>query len=785
MSETNLQLFPGIFRSTVGGENPGFFLHSDGRVGIGNKAPTTKPLWSLNNADRNKLNVTGHTHIDGNLNVTGYLYGDGSTLSGITAVIGGYWDLDQSNNNISYSAGNVKIGAGTSNANLDVVGSARVSNAVTIGTTKTYVVTVQQVDNVNKYFIDGVDRPSLELHEHQTYLFDLTAPGVGHPFRLATVANGGGGQSFGSLPASDYTTGTDYTSVANHLKFTVPPGAPSTLYYYCTQHSDMGGTVSISSEAELIVSGRLESTGTRGISLGGGTTAQRPTYPPLGTMRYNSTTGYIETYADSGWNALAQGPSIASISPVNVLIADTATQLFTVLGSAFDSGLSINLVGADGTNYGVMYPTFVNSTYVTFKIGDLTSATAQVANRPYKVKVTASSGLAGTSIQTIGLSGAWTSPAAGAILTFSTITSSTQTLVGTDVVGGNNVTFEVAPGSTLPGGLSLNANTGVLSGIIGTSGENPVTFRVVDTLSQSFVERSFSIVGIVALYSFNSHIFTTVGKYGRYGPTLYELQHNSSGYGTTGTTEWVGNSSYFGVTSTGIQKWTVPHTGTYTITARGAGLFSTNEGGYGARITGTFTLIRNEIIYILVGQTPINATNSPNHGGGGGTFVVRSPYNTNASIIVIAGGGGGGHNYNNGVNLATGNASLTTSGNVGSGGSGAGAGGTNGSAGNNGSGGGSGGAGFFGAAAGSGALSFTNGGTGGQTGGFHAGFGGGGEHGNTHGGGGGGYSGGGGSKNNPWLGGGGGSYKATSFSVTSEDNNVHNGPGSVTIISSV
>jgi hypothetical protein len=113
-SETNIQLFPGVFRSTVGGENPGFFLHSDGRVGIGNKAPTTRPLWSSDDTDRNKLNVTGHTHIDGNLNVTGYLYGDGSNLSGVTAVVGGYWDLDASNNNIKYEAGNVGIGGAAS-----------------------------------------------------------------------------------------------------------------------------------------------------------------------------------------------------------------------------------------------------------------------------------------------------------------------------------------------------------------------------------------------------------------------------------------------------------------------------------------------------------------------------------------------------------------------------------------------------------------------------------------------------------------------------------------------
>ena len=107
-SETNLQLFPGVFRSTVGGENPGFFLHSDGRVGIGNKAPTARPLWSSDDADRNKLNVTGHTHIDGNLNVTGSVYGDGSNMTGVTLP----WAQSTPNlaTDIKYEGGNVGIG---------------------------------------------------------------------------------------------------------------------------------------------------------------------------------------------------------------------------------------------------------------------------------------------------------------------------------------------------------------------------------------------------------------------------------------------------------------------------------------------------------------------------------------------------------------------------------------------------------------------------------------------------------------------------------------------------
>ena len=134
-----------------------------------------------------------------------------------------------------------------------------ISNAATLGTTKEFVVTHAG----GAFYIDGLiaSAKPLELHEHQTYLFDLTAPGSGHPFRLATVANGGGGQPYGSLPGSDYTTGTDYSSIANHLKFTVPSGAPSTLYSYCTQHSNMGGSISIASTAELIVSGRVVASG--------------------------------------------------------------------------------------------------------------------------------------------------------------------------------------------------------------------------------------------------------------------------------------------------------------------------------------------------------------------------------------------------------------------------------------------------------------------------------------------------------------------------------------------
>ena len=127
MSETNVQLFPGVFRSTVGGSNPGFFLHSDGRVGIGNTAPTTRPVWSSDDNDRNKLNVSGHTHIEGNLNVSGYVYGDGSNLTG-TAVP---WQQSTPNpaTDIKYdNGGNVGIGGAASANKLKVYGTVEATS---------------------------------------------------------------------------------------------------------------------------------------------------------------------------------------------------------------------------------------------------------------------------------------------------------------------------------------------------------------------------------------------------------------------------------------------------------------------------------------------------------------------------------------------------------------------------------------------------------------------------------------------------------------------------------
>lgn len=112
----------------------------------------------------------------------------------------------------------------------------------------------------------------------------------------------------------------------------------------------------------------------------------------------------------------------------------------------------------------------------------------------------------------------------------------------------------------------------------------------------------------------------------------------------------------------GIQKYTIPITGTYRIIATGAaggkgsGAFDDEKclGGYGAIIPGDFELNANDDLYILVGQKGTDSGLTSGDGttgaGGGGTYVAvydeDSTYMLFGTIpvrmLVVAGAGNGG-----------------------------------------------------------------------------------------------------------------------------------------------
>ena len=105
----------------------------------------------------------------------------------------------------------------------------------------TYTVTVASYYGSNYFYIDGSRAPTLNLTEGQTYKFDQSdSTNSSHPLRLSTTANGthGGG--------SEYTTGVTTSgtpgSSGAYTQIEVASDAP-TLYYYCTNHSGMGGII--------------------------------------------------------------------------------------------------------------------------------------------------------------------------------------------------------------------------------------------------------------------------------------------------------------------------------------------------------------------------------------------------------------------------------------------------------------------------------------------------------------------------------------------------------------
>ena len=136
-----------------------------------------------------------------------------------------------------------------------------------------------------------------------------------------------------------------------------------------------------------------------------------------------------------------------------------------------------------------------------------------------------------------------------------------------------------------------------------------------------------------------SYVFTNCGSEGTFGPSQEDCDGEYEG---TSLADVV-------VVTEGVQEWTVPQNGLYTIEALGAkGGDASNGGGYagglGARMVGAFDLTEGEIINILVGQI---GGSEQEGAGGGGSFVT----DLNNNPIIVAGAGGGAGGAGNGLGL--------------------------------------------------------------------------------------------------------------------------------------
>ena len=239
----------------------------------------------------------------------------------------------------------VGVNTATPVANLHVFGNTFVHNdlrvgsgivmdqkVATFGTTKTFVVEV--VGGV--FEIDGVSRPALTFHESQSYIFDQShTSNGGHPIAFSEAVNGG----------TPYTTGVTSTGTPGQAGaqtlFKVPVGAPSTLYYYCTQHPTTMGSLSsapsvVSTDAEIIVSGRLLASSFHG---DGANLNNIPASAINGTLSQWVTTGNDIYYSTGG---VAIGSSQAPTSTLDVTGSGAFSTTLSVGGSgAFGGDLTV------------------------------------------------------------------------------------------------------------------------------------------------------------------------------------------------------------------------------------------------------------------------------------------------------------------------------------------------------------------------------------------------------------------------------------------------------------
>jgi hypothetical protein len=135
----------------------------------------------------------------------------------------------------------------------------------------TVVVTVANPGSGNKYYIDGSVQQTVEIKPSVTYRFDQSdASNSGHPLRFSTNDN--------NSPNAPFTTGVTTSgtpgSAGAYTQVKLEQDAPSVLYYYCSNHSGMGGKAVVRGVGDLTASRALTSDSNGDVAVSGVTTTE-------------------------------------------------------------------------------------------------------------------------------------------------------------------------------------------------------------------------------------------------------------------------------------------------------------------------------------------------------------------------------------------------------------------------------------------------------------------------------------------------------------------------------
>ena len=179
-------------------------------------------------------------------------------------------------------------------------------------------------------FTGAVSDPTLYLVRGQTYKFDNQSGG--HPFRI---------QSTAGISGTPYTTGVTNSpaNTGSALTFIVPMDAPDTLYYQCTSHPAMNGTINVLTQGsggialtDLSVS--TASAGSPALSYNNGTGVF--TYTPPDLSGYASNTNVSNWDTAYSWGDHSQAGYLTSASGTNLGGSRTTTQMIITSSTGGD-----------------------------------------------------------------------------------------------------------------------------------------------------------------------------------------------------------------------------------------------------------------------------------------------------------------------------------------------------------------------------------------------------------------------------------------------------------------
>ena len=382
-------------------------------------------------------------------------------------------------------------------------------------------------------------------------------------------------------------------------------------------------------------------TGSEGVTLPSGTTAERPSSPATGVFRFNTTTDVMEYYDGALWQTLGNAPGVTSISPTTETDANAD---ITITGTNFKTGATVQFIGDDGTVYNSPSVTVNSTTTIT---ATTPSSALTVANEPYDVKVNNPGNFSGTLVNALD---AGSTPAFGvASGSLGTVIEGTAASAFTQITAtdgdGQSVSITLKSGSSLPSGVSMSTS-GVFSGTTPTTGSSvTTTFTVEATDGVNTAERDYTITVRPYLYAQLSGSGTWSVPSGTDSAEILIV-----GGGASGTR--VPNIGAGGGGAGGIV-----HTSSYTFTStdKSSGIaYSVGDGGDGLGISpyafdGGFNN-GEDSTFALSGGT-ITAKG----GGGGGGYGGNSPHYGGNSVTPAfsqsyfaahTGGSGGGGAWN-------------------------------------------------------------------------------------------------------------------------------------------